>query len=510
MKHTRTLALIGLAVSAIITVSVNTPSTGAEAAPAVDDRSRPAAALRVTTSLAGTDTLVAERILARHDADVTVMESQRPGFSFWQHIFRVPDGAIAYGSAIDGRLLAVFPTKGDWLRDARWHDRSLVNVLDGHDLPRALDDRREYVASVLEAMTGPVLHNPTRGRFLTDNIARYGPFLNEWGATYERFGVPAHIGLAQAIIESGLDGTRRSEAAAVGFCQWLAGNWKHLDRLSPTVIEAQNQTTQAAYCGAYLAVLGTKYGSFIPALSEHHTGGTNVGRTLINGERLGGSDTRERYFLGAELARDLRILAPDRYSDIYKTYGPRSYRYAEMIFGNTFNVTDIAASTPQKSIYAMRTKRTIPLTEIMRHTGLSADQVRRFNPALVKRVPANATLYLPVYVKAFGADVAFWRQPADATFASLLNEFVRIDATPHEFDQPAFAPTLRAFQERFRNTGSEEGVVMATVLAYVMDEAATSGRREILDEFRSSADILQLFERSISERNAARMALLPQ
>ena len=50
-----------------------------------------------------------------------------------------------------------------------------------------------------------------------------------------------------------------------------------LDRLDANVIEAQNQTTQAPYCAAYLTVLATKYGSFIPALSEHHTGGANVG-----------------------------------------------------------------------------------------------------------------------------------------------------------------------------------------------------------------------------------------
>jgi hypothetical protein len=31
------------------------------------------------------------------------------------------------------------------------------------------------------------------------NVPRYGPFLAEWGAIYERFGVPADIGLAQVI-----------------------------------------------------------------------------------------------------------------------------------------------------------------------------------------------------------------------------------------------------------------------------------------------------------------------
>jgi hypothetical protein len=104
------------------------------------------------------------------------------------------------------------------------------------------------------------------------------------GGIYERFGVPAHIGLGQVILESGLDGTRRSEAGAVGLCQWLPKNWRRLRYFASAPLEGRNQTTQAPYCAAYLSVLATKYGSFIPALSEHNAGGTNVGRTLINGE----------------------------------------------------------------------------------------------------------------------------------------------------------------------------------------------------------------------------------
>jgi hypothetical protein len=61
--------------------------------------------------------------------------------------------------------------------------------------------------------------------------------------------------------------------------QWQQKNWKRLSYFSTTPIQDRNQTTQAPYCAAYLSVLATKYGSFIPALSEHNAGGTNVGRT---------------------------------------------------------------------------------------------------------------------------------------------------------------------------------------------------------------------------------------
>ncbi|HUE89862.1 MAG TPA: hypothetical protein VMO26_27610 [Vicinamibacterales bacterium] len=442
-------------------------------------------------------------LTSRYQDDVVAMESVRPGYRFWQHIFTIPDGHIAFGSALDGRLLAVFPVTGDWTRNVVWHEPALVDALEGHQVPRRLDDRRDYVVSVLEALVGPVVHNPTRGRFLRPNAARYGTFLREWSAIYERFGVPADVGLAQALVESGLNGTRRSEASATGFCQWLTRNWRYLDRLAPAVIEAGNQTTQAAYCAAYLAVLGTKYGSLIPALSEHHAGGTNVGRVLVNGERLGGADTREQYFLGASLARDLRLLAPKAYSDLYRTYGPRSYFYAEMVFGNTYNVASLLASTSQTSVYGMRTRRAIPLTEVTKRMGMSTDQVRRFNPALTRRVPAGATLYLPRYVEAFGRDVSFWHRPASVAFTGTLADFMALDAPPEEWDEPSFAPVLKGFERRFAASQSEEGTVMATMLAYVTSEAATSGRREILAEFRTSVAIRGEFERAVRHRDAA-------
>lgn len=440
--------------------------------------------------------------------DVAALETFRPGYRFWQHIFTIPDGSIAFGSALDGRLLVVFPTKGVWTRDASWIEPKLANILTGHVLARDLDKRRDQVAGLLEEAVGPVVHNPTRGQFVLPNARRYGSFLQEWAAIYERFGVPAGIGLAQAIIESGLNPTRRSSARAIGFCQWLAGNWRQLDRLTPHVIEAHNQTTQASYCAAYLTVLATKYGSFIPALSEHHSGGTNVGRTLVSGRRLGGEDVRERYLLGSQFARDVRRISLYGYRDLYRTYGPRSYAYSEMVFGNTSNVLALTASTPQVQMYAMRAPRAIPLAEITRRTRLSVDEVRRFNPALVKQVPARATLYLPVYVKDFGPDVSFWHRPPATSFASTLNDFVRLDVGEEQWDDPSFEPVLREFQRRFAQTNTEEGTVMATVLVYVIDESRTSGRRAILDEYRASQSVIRLFDRAVLERDAARAANL--
>jgi hypothetical protein len=256
----------------------------------------------------------------RRRADFAAMRTFRPGFAFWQHVFTLPDHHVAFGSAVDGRLLVTFPTKGDWRRHAKWADPRLADVLAGQQLSRRPGERREQVARLLEQAAGPVLYNSTRGDALLQNVRKYGPFVAEWSAIYERFGVPAEIGLAQAILESGMSGTRRSEANAVGFCQWLQRNWKRLNYLSPHPIQGQNQTTQAPYCAAYLSVLATKYGSFIPAVSEHNAGGTNVGRTLINGEHLGARDVRARYLVGSKLANDLRALPGRQYASVYQSY----------------------------------------------------------------------------------------------------------------------------------------------------------------------------------------------
>ena len=72
-----------------------------------------------------------EETLTRWQDDVRAMEATRPGYAFWQHLFTIPDGSIAYGSATDGRLLAVFPTKGDWKRDAVWSEPWLASLLEG-------------------------------------------------------------------------------------------------------------------------------------------------------------------------------------------------------------------------------------------------------------------------------------------------------------------------------------------------------------------------------------------
>lgn len=442
--------------------------------------------------------VVRQEMQARLQGDLDALTRFRPGYGFWRYVYSIPDGSIAFGSATDGRLLGSVPTGGDWTRAARWEEDGLDGVLEGVSFARRVDDRRDQVALALQPAVGPVVHNATRGNFLLPNARRYGGFLEEWGAIYERFGVPAEVGLAQAVVESGLAGKVKSEAKAIGFCQWLPRNWQRLNRLAGATIEAENQTTQAPYCAAYLSVLATKYNSFIPALSEHHAGGVNVGRTVINGGLMGGADVRERYFLGSDLAVALREMAPGAFRKITGSYGPRSHLYAEMVFGNTETVKRLRDDTPQDKIYGIRTSRAFTIDDIRQRTGLTVEQLKRFNPALVRRVPAGANLYLPVQGGQFGEDVSFWHRPAPAEFETVLSDFLSLNATVEEWDEPEFDVVLRDFRRRFRETGVEEGRVMDVVIGYVMQELPTA--RRILGAYRTSPEVHELVRQGAMRR----------
>lgn len=81
------------------------------------------------------------RVEARRRADFAAMQTFRAGYVFWQHVFTIPDGSIAFGSAVDGRLLATFPAKGEWTRQAVWADPTIAGILEGQRLARRLSER---------------------------------------------------------------------------------------------------------------------------------------------------------------------------------------------------------------------------------------------------------------------------------------------------------------------------------------------------------------------------------
>ena len=371
-------------------------------------------------------------------------------------------------------------------------------MLQGESLPRRLSDRRDRVAELLEPVVGEVLDNATRGRFLSPHAARHGDFLEEWSRIYERFGVPAEIGLAQAIVESGLNGRARSRARALGFCQWMPRNWSLLKRLSPYVIEGYNQTTQAPFCAAYLSILATMYGSFIPALSEHHAGGVNVGRTVINGERLGATDKREKYLRGSEFAKALRQVSIRRYRQLFRTYGPRSALYAEMVFGNVYNVRRLTLETPQSEVFAMRAPRNLAISAIAEATGLSPNELKRYNPALVRQVPRGANVYLPMHVEEFGptcrSGIGPRRPSTRPSWTSFWGSRPRLRSGTRARSPSGSkrSPAARRHRDRGRDGHGDDYPLRDR-------QPCQQPPRRHLEEFRTSDRILGLFERGRQE-----------
>ena len=88
--------------------------------------------------------------------------------------------------------------------------------------------------------------------------------------------------------------------------------------------------------------------------------------------------------------------------------------------------------------------------------------------------------------------MTFWHRSAPPAFSTVLYDFVRLETSPEEWEDPAFDAVLREFRRRFSETETEEGDVMSAVLAYVLQEIPPS--RRILATYRNSARARRVFE----------------
>ena len=84
-------------------------------------------------------------------------------------------------------------------------------------------------------------------------------------------------------------------------------------------------------------------------------------------------------------------------------------------------------------------------------------------------------------------------------YVKLINTAPKLWSGIYRWLDPEFEATLKTFQDRFEATRTEEGSVMATALAYVITDLRTSRRGAILEEFRTSARIMDLFKQGVEE-----------
>src|SRR5688572_867403 len=119
MNRSATLLALGAAVSVALSSSTAVTAQSRQSTARVSDA---AVATVVRENALWRDATMPEVVQARVHGDVAALGTFRPSYPFWRHIFTVPDGAIVFGSAVDGRLLATFPARGDWGHDAEWAD----------------------------------------------------------------------------------------------------------------------------------------------------------------------------------------------------------------------------------------------------------------------------------------------------------------------------------------------------------------------------------------------------
>jgi len=108
----RAILILAVAVAAAIPAAASKVITTPAVAPDV-------ARARARGVGEGSPLTAADVAAARRRDDFVAMQEYRPGYPFWQHVFTLPDNSIAFGSATDGRLLALFPAKGEWTRHAK-------------------------------------------------------------------------------------------------------------------------------------------------------------------------------------------------------------------------------------------------------------------------------------------------------------------------------------------------------------------------------------------------------
>ena len=472
------------------------------AAPKIDTRR--ASAQVATRSRSHASNGAVDIVAARRRDDFVAMQTFRPGYPFWQHVFTLPDRLIAFGSTVDGRLRDLPRERG---LDARGRVADPALARSWVNARSQTGERREQVAMLLERAAGPVLHNSTRGDALLPNARRYGRFLAEWGAIYERFGVPADIGLAQVILESGLNGKRRSEANAVGFCQWLQEELEAAELLFTDT----HRGAEPDDAGSLLRRVSVRAGHevrivhsrAVRAQRRRHERGAHLDQRRAPWRR--GMSVPDIFWARSwpVTCAPCRGRIRGRLSELWSPFAPvcgdgvRQYLHCQEPEGvdapgtdlrDANTAGDLACRDHDANGVYLRTR----CAGSIRHS--SRGSRRR------ARCPFRTT----------SASLApTWRsgvRPPSAAYVAVLDDFMRLDAGPERWDDPAFAQVLADFKRRFRETNTEEGIVMETVLAYAMDQAYTSSRRALLSEFRSSGQVRRLIERGVLELDVLRDA----
>ncbi|MDL2302904.1 transglycosylase SLT domain-containing protein [Dysgonomonas sp. OttesenSCG-928-D17] len=197
------------------------------------------------------------------------------------------------------------------------------------------------------------------GKILRDS-KYYFPLIED---ILEKEGLPAELKYIP-IIESALNPNARSRMGATGLWQFMAGTGKAYDLEINNQVDERRDPVKSTYAAVgYMKELYATYGDWNLVIAAYNCGAGNINKAI---RRVGGK--KDYWAIYPYLPKETRNYVPSFVAAVYI-----------MNYYNTHNIYP-AESTYPESMDMLRVNQNVRFKQIADATGLSVDDLRRYNP----------------------------------------------------------------------------------------------------------------------------------